>query len=237
MGRYKNKDSTARNNSMTVKYDDLLEWQAVTKNQEYAVSAWDEGDHLALSGTAGTGKTFIAMYLALEEILSKEYPANKLIIFRSVVPVREIGFLPGTAEEKVDTYTSPYRAICSEMFGDAGSYNKLVNSNQLIFESTSFVRGMTFEDSVILIDEMQNLNFHELDSVITRVGRNCRVILCGDYHQTDFERENDKNGIMKFLTIVEQLKNFSVINFGWDDIVRSGFVRDYIMTKEMLKIY
>ena len=96
---------------------------------------------------------------------------------------------------------------------------------------------MTYDDSVILIDEMQNLNFHELDSVITRVGRNCRIILCGDYHQSDFTAENDKNGVMKFLSIVEQLKNFSVINFGWDDIVRSGFVRDYIMTKEMLKIY
>ena len=148
MARYKSKDSSAKNNSMTVKYDDLLEWQAVTKNQEYAVAAWDEGDHLALNGTAGTGKTFIAMYLALEEILSKEYPANKLVIFRSVVPVREIGFLPGTAEEKVEAYTAPYKAICSEIFGDAGSYNKLVNSNQILFEPTSFVRGMTYSSSV-----------------------------------------------------------------------------------------
>ncbi len=236
MSRYKKKDQSARNNSMTVRYDDLLEFKPITKNQNYAVSAWDEGDNLVLSGSAGTGKTFIAMYLALEEVLSKEYQADKLVIVRSVVPVREIGFLPGTAEEKVETYTAPYRTIATELFGDVAAYNKMINSNQLLFESTSFMRGITYDDAVIMVDEMQNLNFHELDSVITRIGKNCRVIFSGDYYQTDFTHDNDKNGIMKFMSIVEQLKNFSVITFGWDDIVRSDFVRDYIMTKEMLKI-
>ena len=221
---------------MTVKLDDLNEFQALTKNQEYATTAWDEGDHLVLTGSAGTGKTFLGMYLGLEETLDKEKRYDQMVIIRSVVPVREIGFLPGTYEEKIDSYTAPYRSIASELFGDYAAFNKMTNANQLIFESTSFMRGVTYDNSVILVDEMQNLNFHELDSIITRIGKNCRIIFCGDYLQTDFKYDDEKNGIMKFMAIVEQLKNFTVINFGWDDIVRSDFVRDYIMTKEMLKI-
>ena len=102
--------------------------------------------------------------------------------------------------------------------------------------STSFIRGVTVSNSIVVVDEMQNLNFHELDSVITRVGDNCRFIMCGDYYQTDFDKEKDKEGILKFLSIIEQMKSFTHIEFGWKDIVRSDFVRDYIMTKEMLKI-
>ena len=235
MGRKRNNDAP-KNNSMIVRLDDLLEFEALTKNQQYAITAWDEGDHLALSGSAGTGKTFLGMFLGLEEILSKPRIYEQMVIVRSIVTVREIGFLPGTYQEKIDTYTAPYKSIASELFGDSAAFNKMVNANQLIFESTSFMRGVTYDNSVIMVDEMQNLNFHELDSIITRIGRNCRIIFAGDYLQTDFKHEDEKNGVMKFMAIVEQLKNFTVINFGWDDIVRSDFVRDYIMTKEMLKI-
>jgi len=147
-----------------------------------------------------------------------------------------MGFLPGNAEEKKQMYMLPYKNICTELFNDKASWGKMTNSGQIQFESTSFIRGATFDDSIIIVDEMQNLNFHELDSVITRVGRNSKIIFCGDYRQTDFRFDDEKEGIFKFMRIMEQMKNFSIITFGWDDIVRSGMVRDYIMTKEMLEI-
>jgi len=221
------------NNTMHVKIDDLLQYDPLTKNQEDAYTAWDESSNLVLTGTAGTGKTFMALYLALEDVLAAaEY--EKLIIVRSMVPTREMGFLPGAKEEKEAAFTAPYRAICNELFGDKNSYNKMVTAGQIQFESTSYIRGATFDNAIIVVDEMQNLNFHELDSVITRVGRHSKIIFCGDYKQSDFKYDDEKNGIIKFLQIVEQLKNFTIINFGWEDIVRSDFVRDYIMTKEML---
>jgi predicted ribonuclease YlaK len=218
---------------MTVRLADLLQHDPLTTTQEAAYSAWDDGDNLVLTGSAGTGKTFMALYLALEDVLeAQEY--NRLVIIRSMVPTRDMGFLPGTKEEKEDAFTSPYKNICHELFGDKSSYNKMLTSGQISFDSTSFIRGTTYDNSIIVVDEMQNLNFHELDSVITRVGKNSKIIFCGDYKQSDFKFDDEKNGIMKFLQIVEQLRNFSIVNFGWEDIVRSDFVRDYIMTKEML---
>lgn len=217
-----------------VRYEDLFEFDPQTENQKKAYDAWAEGENLVLAGSAGTGKTFVAMYLGLEAVLERETPYDKLIIVRSVVPTRDMGYLPGTVEEKKEVFETPYKAISLEMFGDTASYNKLINSHQLEFTTTSFIRGLTIDNAVVIVDEMQNLNFHELDSVITRVGENCRVILSGDYHQSDFKDENERNGLQRFLRIIEQLRNFSVITYGWQDIVRSDFLRDYIMTKEML---
>ncbi len=222
------------NNSMTVRLDDLLQFDPITLNQEKTYAAWDEGYNLVLTGTAGTGKTFNALYLALEDVLDKDSDYDRLIIVRSMVPTRDMGFLPGTKAEKEDAFTTPYKNICCELFGDKASYNKMLVGGQIQFESTSFIRGTTFDNAIIVVDEMQNLNFHELDSVITRVGRSTKIIFSGDYKQSDFKYEDEKQGIVKFLQIVEQLKNFEIINFGWEDIVRSDFVRDYIMTKEML---
>lgn len=218
------------------RYEDLFEFEPQTTNQDKAWNAWDEGDNLVLAGSAGTGKTFVALYLALESVLERETPYDKCIIVRSVVPTRDMGYLPGTIEEKKEVFETPYKAICNELFGDNATYNKMVNSHQLEFTTTSFIRGLTIDNSIIVVDEMQNLNFHELDSVITRVGNNCRVIFSGDYRQSDFKDEAERDGIQRFLRIIEQLKNFSVITFGWSDIVRSDFLRDYIMTKEMLGI-
>lgn len=235
--KYNNiKDRAGRgtNAGATVKLSDMFEIEAITENQDKVMKAWDEGDHLVLSGSAGTGKTFLACYLALEAVLEKEF--HQVVIVRSVVPVRDMGFLPGSAEEKKDAFASPYKSIMAEILGDNAAFNKLINGKTLKFESTSFIRGMTYDNSVIIVDEMQNLNFHELDSIITRVGNNCRIIFCGDYRQTDFKYDDEKIGITKFLNITDQLKNFTTINFGWEDIVRSDFVRDYIMTKEMLGI-
>jgi predicted ribonuclease YlaK len=224
-----------KNNSLTVRIDDLLQYDPITQNQKIAFDAWEDNDNLVLAGTAGTGKTFIALYMALEELLDpKDAFFRRIVIIRSVVPTRDIGFLPGTVDEKKDMYNIPYKNICAELFGDVGAYNKLTTARQIDFESTSFIRGSTFDDSIIIVDEMQNLTFHELDTVITRVGRNSKIIFCGDYKQSDFKFQDEKDGLFKFIAILEQMKNFSVIQFGWDDIVRSGMVRDYIMTKEML---
>lgn len=222
------------NNSMSVRLDDLLQFDPITLNQEKCYEAWDEGYNLVLTGTAGTGKTFNALYLALEDVLDKETEFDRLVIIRSMVPTRDMGFLPGTKAEKEEAFTTPYKNICCELFGDKTSYSKMITAGQIQFESTSFIRGTTFDNAIIVVDEMQNLNFHELDSVITRVGKNTKIIFSGDYKQSDFKYDDEKQGIVKFLQIVEQLKNFEIINFGWEDIVRSDFVRDYIMTKEML---
>lgn len=225
------------NRSMTVRLEDLLEYPPLTENQAIAQEAWYDDFNLVLSGSAGTGKTFMGMYLGLEHVLDPESPQDKLVIVRSMVPTRDMGFLPGTKEEKENVFLAPYKNISNELFGDTQSWNKAVNAKVIEFQSTSFIRGLTLDNCVILVDEMQNMNFHELDSVITRVGKNARIIFSGDYLQsdfTDFKQKDDKAGIMKFLTIVEQLKNFTIVNYGWQDIVRSDFVRDYIMTKEML---
>ena len=218
----------------TVKHDDLYECVPETENQQKAFDAWDDGDNLVLAGSAGTGKTFVALYLALESVLERETPYNKVIIVGSVVPTRDMGYLPGTVEEKKEVFETPYKAIWQELFNDNAAYNKMINSHQIEFTTTSFIRGLTIDNSIIIVDEMQNLNFHELDSVITRVGENCRVIFSGDYHQSDFKDQTERDGIQRFLRIIEQLRNFSVVTFGWQDIVRSDFLRDYIMTKEML---
>jgi phosphate starvation-inducible PhoH-like protein len=221
--------------SHKIRLDDMVEIQPLTEHQKEAFKAYEKDQSLVLAGSAGTGKTFIALSLALEDVLDKDTWYDKVVIVRSIVPTRDIGFLPGNEEEKKDAYTGPYRAACAELFEDPEAWDKLRNAGQVEFLSTSFIRGMTISNAIVIVDEMQNLNFHELDSVVTRIGRNCKFIMCGDYYQSDFDKDKDKNGILKFLEIIEQLVNFKVIEFGWEDIVRSDFVRDYIMTKEMLE--
>ena len=221
--------------SSKVKLEELVAIESITKAQKETFEAWDDHENLILTGTAGTGKTFIALYLAIEAMLEKEI--DKVIILRSAVPVREVGFLPGKLEEKIDVFQSPYKMMCEELFNDKSAYNKLINNHQLQFETTSFIRGKTFNRCVLIVDEMQNLNFHELDSMMTRAGENCRMIFCGDHAQSDFYNEGERNGLAKFLNIMYRMKNFTTVQFGWDDIVRSDIVRDYIMTKEMLGIH
>lgn len=220
----------------SIKLESLLEYQAITENQKLALDFWDDGYNLILSGSAGTGKTFIAFNLALEDVLDKDTVYDKMIVIRSIVPTRDIGFLPGDETEKKRAYTLPYIGICEEILGMSDGWDKLIDTKKVIFESTSFIRGTTFNDAIILVDEMQNLTFHELDSVITRIGRNCRLILCGDYYQSDFEKDKDKSGVKTFMEIAESMPKFEIINFTWKDIVRSDLVRDYIMSKEMLGI-
>lgn len=220
--------------SMNIRIDDLITVDPITQHQKEAFEAWRAGDNLALVGTAGTGKTFLGLYLALEEVMDKSTPYDTVRIIRSVVPTRDVGYLPGTLEEKLDAFTGPYRAATTHLFEDDKAYDKLVHNKYISFESTSYIRGVTYDNSIIVVDEAQNLNFHELDSVITRIGHCSKIIFCGDYYQSDFKNEKEKQGVNQFLGILEQLRNFSVIQFGWEDIVRSDFVRDYIMTKEWM---
>ena len=221
--------------SHRIRLEDLIEFEPLTDHQKEVFDAYEKDYSLVLAGSAGTGKTFMAMALALEDVLDKNTRYDKVVIVRSIVPTRDIGFLPGNEEEKKDAYTGPYKSICTELFKDPQAWDKLVAQGLVEFLSTSFIRGTTLNNAVVIVDEMQNLNFHELDSVITRIGRDCKFVMSGDYYQSDFDKDKDRKGILHFLEIVEQLKKFKIVEFGWEDIVRSDFVRDYIMTKEMLQ--
>lgn len=223
-------------NSSKVRIEFLKQLNPITQAQGKVFQTYSEGANLCLNGSAGTGKTYIGLYLALQDVLDKNTQYNKVVIVRSIVPTRDIGFLPGTEEEKKEAYTLPYKTIIKDLVEVDDAWNKLINQDALEFMSTSFIRGITISNAIVLVDEMQNLNFHELDSVITRLGENCRIILCGDYFQSDFERDKDRAGIKTFLGIIKQMKSFEIIEFGWEDIVRSGLVRDYIMTKQFMGI-
>jgi len=208
----------------------------LTQNQKFSFEAYNSGRNLMLHGIAGTGKSFISLYLALNQVLTEESNYKKVIIVRSVVPTRDMGFLPGNTKEKTKVYEAPYYAICSELFGRGDSYEYLKQKNIIEFISTSFIRGVTLNDCIIIVDEIANMTLHELDSVITRVGKNCRIVFSGDFRQSDFTFERDKNGLKDFIKIIQKMKSFTFIDFDENDIVRSAMVKDYIIQKDRLKI-
>jgi len=220
-----------------INVDHLKEITPLTENQTLAFDAYDNGKNLFLYGCAGTGKTFIAMYLALKEILSGTSPYEKLYMVRSLVPTREIGFLPGDHEDKSNLYQIPYKNMVEHMFKmpDDPAYNMLYDNlkaqETVSFWSTSFLRGTTLNNAIIIVDECQNLNFHELDSIITRVGTDCKIIFAGDVMQTDLIKTNERNGILDFMKILEVMEEFTSVEFGVEDIVRSGLIRSYILSK------
>ena len=224
-------------NGRWLKLDDLITVGPLTENQKTAFEAYKKDNKsLILHGSAGTGKTFISIYLALEQVLEKSNKQyNKLYVIRSVVPTRDIGYLPGDKQEKIEVYEDPYMSICAELFECKDAYEKLKHQGTIEFLPTSFVRGITFDNSIIIIDECQNLNFHELDSVITRIGKDCKILFCGDFYQTDFVRENEKQGLKKFIKILNHLPQFANIEFSCDDIVRSDLVKSYILAKNELR--
>lgn len=202
----------------------LVEVDPLTPNQ---VIAFESDKCLFLHGCAGTGKTFISLYLAFRDVLTTdEY--NQVEIIRSAVPTREMGFLPGTDAEKARVYETPYINISHELFDRGDAYELLKSKNLISFNTTSFIRGTTFNDSIVIVDECQNMTFHELDSIITRVGKNCKIIFCGDFFQSDLQKNS---GIGPFIDIVRNMNSFDFIEFGIEDIVRSDFVKHYLITK------
>ena len=222
--------------------DHLIDIKPLTQSQEKVFEAWDKKKHLFLFGAAGTGKSFITMYLALREILNEQTPYTKLYIVRSLVPTREIGFLPGDHEDKANLYQIPYKNMVRYMFEmpDDPSfemlYGNLKAQDTISFWSTSFIRGTTIDNSIVLVDESENLNFHELDSIITRLGVNSRIIFAGDAAQSDLIKSHEKTGIMDFKKIIDDMTEFESIEFGIDDIVRSGLVKSYLISKLNLGI-
>lgn len=217
----------------------LKKFYPLTENQKVTFDSYDDGKNLVLHGIAGTGKSFISFYLAIDELLNfegDERVYERVVVVRSVVPTRDMGFLPGKPREKAEIYEAPYQAICTELFGRKDAYNVLKHRGDVEFITTSFIRGVTLNDCIIIVDEMQNMSGHELDSIITRVGKNCRIIFCGDFRQTDFTKENDKSGLLKFIEITKRMNSFEFVDFDEDDIVRSGLVKSYIIQKEKMGI-
>ena len=248
----KNGDSHSGIGSMSAKQlkrkkpintDVMVDIKPLTKNQEKFFDEYKKGRNIFAYGAAGTGKTFVALYLALKEVLDVVTPYEKVYIVRSLVSTREIGFLPGDHEDKSFLYQIPYKNMVKYMFEMTDDtefemlYGALKTQETIGFWSTSFIRGTTMDNAIIIVDEMQNLNFHELDSIITRVGENSKILFCGDASQSDLTKTNERNGILDFSKIIAAMdQDFSTIEFGLDDIVRSGLVRNYLLAKNALNM-
>jgi len=217
--------------------DMMIDIDPLTENQTKVFDAYKEDKNLFVYGAAGTGKTFITMYLALKEVLNPLTPYNRLVVVRSLVATREIGFLPGDHEDKSSLYQIPYKNMVKYMFELPSDndfemlWGNLKTQESVKFWSTSFIRGTTLDDCIIIVDECQNLNFHELDSIITRVGENCKIHFCGDASQSDLIKTNERNGILDFMKIIQAMPEFESVEFGVEDIVRSGLVKSYILNK------
>jgi len=220
--------------------DILTDIEPLTDNQRIFFEEYAKNKNMFGYGCAGTGKTFIALYLALKDVLSEHTPYEKVYIVRSLVSTREIGFLPGDHEDKSSLYQIPYKNMVKYMFEMSSDqefdqlYYNLKSQETISFWSTSFIRGTTFDNAIILIDEMQNLNFHELDSIITRVGQDSKIIFCGDVRQSDLVKTHERNGIIDFMRIIETMEEFATVEFQLEDIVRSGLVRSYLISKTNL---
>ena len=234
--------STRQMRKKPIGSEHLLDIKPLTPSQEKVFEAWEKQKNMFLFGAAGTGKSFVTRYLALRDILDEKTPYNKLYVVRSLVPTREIGFLPGDHEDKANLYQIPYKNMVRFMFEmpDDPSfemlYANLKAQDTVSFWSTSFIRGTTIDNSIVLVDESENLNFHELDSIITRLGVNSRIIFAGDAAQTDLTKAHEKTGIMDFKKIIDDMDEFESIEFGIDDIVRSGLVKSYLISKMNLGI-
>jgi len=233
---------TSSKKNKEINHSNLVTIKSITDNQKLVFDSWKKGKNQFLFGAAGTGKTFISLYLALQSVMDLKKPYDKVVLVRSLIPTREIGFLPGDEEDKAALYQVPYRNMVQFIFEMQNEqefnnlYDKLKGQGTLYFLSTSFLRGLTFDNAVIIVDECQNMNFHELDTIITRVGQDSRIIFCGDFDQTDLVKQNERNGLHDFLRILEEMEEFHCLEFTIGDIVRSGFVRSYLINKIKLGI-
>ena len=225
-----------------IKLDQMVGIKPLTENQKKAFKSYKDGKNLFLYGAAGTGKTFVALFNGLQDVLRNETPYDTVYMVRSAVPTREIGFLPGDEEDKTALFQVPYQNMVKFMFEMPGErefgtlYERLKNQGSLMFLTTSFLRGITLDNAVIIVDECQNLTFHELDTIITRVGQDAKIIFCGDFFQTDLMKSSDKQGMVNFMKILDAMQQFDNIEFTIGDIVRSGFVKEYLINKIRLGV-
>ena len=232
--------SSKKNKEINI--NNLVTIKPITDNQKLVFDSWKKGKNQFLFGAAGTGKTFVSLYLALKDVMNLKTSFEKVVLVRSLIPTREIGFLPGDEEDKAALYQVPYQNMVQFIFEQPNEqsfnnlYDRLKGQGTLFFLSTSFLRGLTFDNAIIIVDECQNMNFHELDTIITRLGQDSKIVFCGDFDQTDLIKQNEKNGLHDFLRILEEMKEFHCLEFTIGDIVRSGFVRNYIINKMKLGI-
>ena len=228
---------------MYINSNQLVSINPIGENQQKVFDAWAKEKNLFLTGSAGTGKTFVLLHLAFKAVLDKGQPFDKVVLVRSLLPSRDIGFLPGTLEEKSDLYQDPYRILIRYLFempseqGHQILYSKLIEQGSLEFYSTSFLRGQTFDRSIIIVDEASNMIFQELDTIMTRVGQDSMICFAGDMAQSDLRKHNgDKNGYHNFQVILEEMDEFEVVEFGIGDIIRSGLVRSYLIAKTNMQV-
>lgn len=205
----------------------------MTVNQQKVFDLYTSGKNLVLYGSAGSGKSFLSLYLGLKEMLD-EGTFNKIVIIRNILPVRDVGFLKGSLDEKIQPLSLPYVEIVNDLFNRDDAFSILTQKRIIEFTSTSYLRGLTYNDALIIVDEIQNLTFHELDTVFSRVGENSKIILCGDYKQYDISKK-EVSGFYDIMKIVDKMHSeFVTAEFTTDDIVRSGFVKSYLIAKNNL---
>lgn len=212
---------------------DIKNITPITEPQRDMAQCYYQGSNICGYGSAGTGKSYCAIALAIRDIISKSTTHNKLILVRSNVATRDVGYLPGTLEEKMEVYEAPYIDILADLFGRGTTYQDMKAANMIQFMPTSFVRGLTWNDAIVIVDEAQNMTLHEINSVMTRIGENSRIIIIGDCIQTDLRKNKfDVSGFDKAINIFKNMNSFSVIEFKYDDIVRSGLVKEWIINYE-----
>ena len=215
----------------------LVDIQPITENQKRLCESYSAGKNIIAYGAAGTGKTFITLYNAIKEVLNAETPYKKVYIVRSLTATRETGIVSSNHEEQSWLYQVPYQSMVKYMFQMSSDqefnnlYRNLKNQGTINFLSTSYIRGTTLDDAIVIVDEFENLNFHELDSIITRVGQNSKIHFCGDATQSDLEQTTERNGIVDFIKVTRGMPSVDIIEFGIDDIVRSGIVKEYLIAK------
>ena len=222
--------------------DMMRDIEPLTDNQKKLFDSYKKGKNLVAYGAAGTGKTFITLYNALQEVLDPSTPYDKIYIVRSLVATREIGFLPGDHEDKSSLYQIPYKNMVKFMFEMPSEsdfemlYGNLKTQGTISFWSTSFIRGTTLDNAIVIVDEFQNLNYHELDSIMTRIGESGKIMFCGDATQSDLIKTNERNGVSDFMKILRIMPSVDIIEFGIEDIVRSGLVKEYLLAKLELNL-
>lgn len=213
--------------------------EPITSTQEKLFESYRNGKNILAIGSAGTGKTYISLYLALKDVMARNQ-YKEIIIVRSSVQSREQGHMPGDAKEKMAHFEAPYIDIVNDLFERGDAYQILKQKGMIRFMSTSFIRGLTFDDALIVVDECQNLRWDELRTIMTRVGENSRIVFCGDTKQDDLacsKNRLDVSGLRQFKRVIDRMSSdcFATVEFTVNDIVRSGIVKEFIIAEESLE--